>query len=125
MFSLPVNSRGKLLPDPEFDEITALFYCYQSEDENRIENGRNPDRQVGVIAVDPTGDLGKRLGKSSTAGEDGGYTFQTVTTELEMINEFIDKVRLEWDPEIVAGFDVQQESWGYLIDRAEHGYCEL
>jgi DNA polymerase zeta len=39
-----------------------------------------------------------------------------VSNELDLINGIIDKV-LELDPDIVAGWEVQAASWGYLEAR--------
>lgn len=112
-----MNTRGSLYPDPALDEISAIFYCYQSENDERLENGRSPDKEVGVLAIDASGDLAHVLGSSD-------FTLHTAANELDLLNDFIDKVR-EWDPEIVAGFDVQFASWGYLIERgtAMFGKC--
>lgn len=38
--------------------------------------------------------------------------------ELDLINTFIDVVR-DWDPDIVAGFEIQNDSWGYLLERGK------
>lgn len=114
--SFAANTRGKLLPDPKYDEIIALFYCLKTENEDIDFNGRSEDTHVGVIAV---GDdkLKSLLGHTD-------YVFKIVDSESELINEFIDMVRT-WDPECVAGYEVHHGSWGYLIERALHGHGEL
>lgn len=46
-----------------------------------------------------------------------------VSSELDLINGIIDKV-LELDPDIVAGWEVQAASWGYLEARGRtFGVC--
>jgi len=38
-------------------------------------------------------------------------------SELDVINRLTDIVR-ERDPDILAGYEVQSSSWGYVIERA-------
>jgi DNA polymerase zeta len=38
-------------------------------------------------------------------------------SELDLINRLTDIVR-EFDPDILAGYEVQSSSWGYIIERA-------
>ncbi|KAK4699740.1 DNA polymerase zeta, partial [Phenoliferia sp. Uapishka_3] len=110
------RTRGtiELRPDPKADAITALFYCFQSENEDIIPNGRSDDRLVGCLAVgDET--FAKRLGKTP-------YKLEVVEDENTLINRWIDMVQKEFDPEIVAGYEVHYSSWGYLIERARLCY---
>jgi DNA polymerase zeta len=104
-----------LLPDPAEDAIIAVFYCFQSDNDN-IGNGRAEDRQVGVIAVG-TPELRRLLGPTT-------YTLEIVETELDLLNTLLDKVRYTWDPEIIVGYEIQYLSWGYLLERAEVKYSE-
>lgn len=116
---LTVNTRGKLLPDPKEDPIMALFYCLKSENEEVTMNGRAGDTHIGVIAVGSS-DLRARLGKTD-------YILDIVEDEQALFNMVIDKVRQEWDPEALAGFEVHHASWGYLLERAHksHGTSRL
>ena len=106
-----VNTRGNLLPDPEHDEIFALFYCLQSENDGLVKNGRDPEanRHVGVIAVGPPS-LKKQVGNM-------GIAFDVVPDELALIKLFVRRVRDDWDPECFAGYEVHHSSWGYLLER--------
>jgi DNA polymerase zeta len=72
-------------------------------------NGRSDNTHVGVIAVG-TPDLKQRIGKMD-------YVVEVVKTERELISRFIDKVRDDWDPEALAGYEVHHSSWGYLLER--------
>ncbi|KAM0755963.1 hypothetical protein T439DRAFT_295975 [Meredithblackwellia eburnea MCA 4105] len=107
---LQMNARKGFLPDPEKDAITALFYCFQTENEDIEPNGRTNQRIVGCIAIGDM-DTTRRLGNVP-------FRVDVVDDERELISLFIDKVQTEWDPEIVAGYEVHRTSWGYLIDRA-------
>ncbi|GAA5897069.1 hypothetical protein JCM5296_004286 [Sporobolomyces johnsonii] len=108
---LHTNTRGNLLPDPQHDAIEAIFYCLQSDNEDLHINGRSDNTHVGVIIV---GDekLKKHLGSTD-------YLVEVVEDERHLIDVWIDKVRFEFDPECLAGYEVHHGSWGYLIERAE------
>lgn len=113
---LHINTRGDLLPDPSKDEIQAIFYCLQHEDEHRPDNGRKEGTFTGYIASqqaggDSTSVNFRRLGLSR-------FAIDVVDDEIDLIRALIDKVR-EWDPEIFTGYDVLKDSWGYLVERAE------
>ncbi|BGP44636.1 DNA polymerase zeta [Rhodotorula kratochvilovae] len=109
-----VNTRGKLLPNPQHDAIEAIFYCLKSDNDEVDYNGRSENTHVGVIVVGEE-DMYRRLGITD-------YYFEVVETERDLIEAFIDKLRDEWDPECVAGFEVHHGSWGYLLERAEAAF---
>lgn len=111
-----MNTRDDFLPDPEHDEIFALFYCLQSENDGLIKNGRDPEanRHVGVIAVGPPS-LAKQIGSLD-------ISFDVVPDELSLVKLFVSKVRNEWDPECFAGYEVHHSSWGYLLERTSVRY---
>lgn len=44
---------------------------------------------------------------------------ELVDSELDMFNSIITIVR-ELDPEILAGWEIHNGSWGYLFERAHH-----
>ena len=53
----------------------------------------------------------------SSPGLMRGVTILEEDSELDLINRLIDIVR-ERDPDILAGYEVQSSSWGYVIERA-------
>ncbi|GEM06150.1 DNA polymerase zeta subunit [Rhodotorula toruloides] len=108
---LHVNTRDDLLPDPKEDAVEAIFYCLQSDNEDLDANGRSPNTHVGVIAVG-TDDSYRVLGITD-------YAVEFVEDELMLVRTFLDKLRDDWDPECVAGYEVHHASWGYLLERAE------
>lgn len=112
--SLAVNTRGDLLPDPKEDAIEAIFYCLQSDNEDLDVNGRSSNTHVGVIAVG-TDDSYRVLGITD-------YAIEFVEDERTLIETFVDKLRNDWDPECVAGYEVHHASWGFLLERGEAGY---
>lgn len=110
-----VNTRGVLLPNPEEDEISCIFWCIQSDDQDVDVNGNLPGVHVGMIAQGsgdgPTSKLSKAL----------RIELEHEPTELDLINRLVDIVRYH-DPDIITGYEVHNGSWGYLIERARKKY---
>lgn len=104
----PACSRGRLLPDPEDDTINAVFYTFQSAVDDH--DDRRAGYYSGVIAVS-TASL-------SSTRQVGGLRIDLVDTENDLINKLIDQV-LEWDPDVLCGWEIQGNSWGYLADRVK------
>ena len=46
-----------------------------------------------------------------------GLKIDEEDSELDLINRLTNIVR-EYDPDILAGYEVQSSSWGYVIERA-------
>ncbi|CUA77435.1 DNA polymerase zeta subunit [Rhizoctonia solani] len=99
-----VCSRGDLLPNPAEDAITCLFYSH-SESGGDAED--RADYQSGCIVVCP--DQPPLVDPRWIPG----YKIEVVSTELDLLNALIDLVR-EFDPDILAGWQVQTASWGYI-----------
>lgn len=51
-------------------------------------------------------------------------TIDEEDTELDLINRLTDTVR-NFDPDILAGYEVQSSSWGYVIERARIHFGRL
>nr|XP_054753442.1 DNA polymerase zeta catalytic subunit-like [Lytechinus pictus] len=153
-----VRTRRDYHPDPDFDPIRAIFYCIHKDGpDNKTppSNHHHGDAEdgskdisdeghssVGVIMVD----LSKK-GSKSEEGAGGittdlnavtqrdwmtrsgvmGLEVTYVEDEKEMFEEFVKLVRRH-DPDMLAGFEIQQLSWGYLFQRAaflEVQLCQL
>ena len=110
-----VNSRGHLAPNPEQDEITCVFWCLQSEDEDLEVNGINEGTHVGILALSEVGGLAHKI-QQHTAVQ-----VEEEASELDLINRMVDIVR-HHDPDILTGYEVHNGSWGYLIERARLKY---
>ncbi|KAG9104750.1 DNA polymerase zeta [Ceratobasidium sp. 370] len=96
-------TRGELLPNPSEDEVSCLFYCFSDSGGDAEDRA---DYQSGCIVVSPVAD----------PRWIPGYKIETVETELDLLNSLIDMVR-DWDPDILAGWQVQTASWGYIEAR--------
>ena len=106
-----VNSRGKLAPDPERDEVNMLIWCLADEQ-------MDEEVKMGIMVLNKDGnDLADRIRK--TVGS--GVQVDAEDEELDLVNHMVDIVR-DLDPDILTGFEVHNSSWGYLIERARLQY---
>ncbi|KGO75272.1 C4-type zinc-finger of DNA polymerase delta [Penicillium italicum] len=110
-----VNTRGTLMPNPEEDEITSLFWCIQSEDEDVEVNSHLPGVHVGMVYCGEGERPEAKISKALT------IDVECEPSELDLINRLIDIVR-QYDPDIITGYEVHNASWGYVIERARKKY---
>ncbi|KAJ5572550.1 hypothetical protein N7450_009534 [Penicillium hetheringtonii] len=110
-----VNTRGALSANPKEDEISCIFWCIQSEDDELEANSHIPGVHVGMIhqgeGQTPVAKISKTL-RAEIEHEE---------TELDMINKLVDIVRF-LNPDIITGYEVHNGSWGYVIERARKKY---
>ncbi|KIR32771.1 DNA polymerase zeta subunit [Cryptococcus deuterogattii MMRL2647] len=108
-FMFQAQSRGTLLPDPEKDAITAIFYCYFNTDDDLPDTTIHPGYHAGYVVVGALANPARlRL---------DNIPFEVVEDELALINWVIDTVKF-CDPDILAGWELHNSSWGYLAARA-------
>jgi DNA polymerase zeta len=105
-----VNSRGSLVPDPAEDEIQCIFYSVQGE-ENAVTDRPNH----GILCLSSDDGIVERISKQVSV------EVEYEEDELDLINRVVDIVR-QFDPDILAGYEVHNSSWGYLIERARMKY---
>ncbi|OQE38287.1 hypothetical protein PENCOP_c008G04219 [Penicillium coprophilum] len=110
-----VNTRGTLMANPEEDEITCIFWCIQSEDEDLEVNSHLPGVHVGMVYHGEGKRPEAKISKALT------IDVEHEPTELDLINRLIDLVRY-YDPDIITGYEVHNASWGYVIERARKKY---
>ncbi|KAG8995718.1 DNA polymerase zeta [Tulasnella sp. JGI-2019a] len=105
IFSL---SRGDLLPDPEHDRIECIFYAFQEDDVMVTDPAeRRASYLTGCFALESPQLCARRMRDTS---------IRLFDTELDLINAFVDQVQ-GWDPDILSGWELQNGSWGYLVER--------
>ncbi|KAF8940450.1 DNA polymerase zeta [Dissophora ornata] len=104
------HTRGALSPDPKIDPIQAVFYCWQTERDGLISNGWVPGYGIGIFTHAESG-LIRKLAVGRV-----GFDIHVAENEGAMMNEVIEHVR-KLDPDILAGYEVHNLSWGYLVDR--------
>ncbi|KAG0078495.1 DNA polymerase zeta, partial [Podila epicladia] len=112
VLSLEVHcrTRGGLLPDPKHDPLLAVFYCFQTEREGITSNGWIPGYRIGVITHAKAGTIPK------LANGFPGLDILVAKDEGDMMDALIRRVR-ELDPDILTGYEVNNLSWGYVVDR--------
>lgn len=110
-----VNTRGTLFANPEEDEITCMFWCIQSEDEDIEVNSHIPGVHVGMVYH------GQGQRPEATISKALNIDVEHEPSELDLINRLVDVVRYH-DPDIITGYEVHSASWGYVIERARKKY---
>lgn len=110
-----VNTRGKLVPNPEVDAIECIFWCIQSDDQELEVNGINEGTHVGILALTEDGGFAHKIAQQY------GVEVDEENSELDLINRIVDIVR-HHDPDILTGYEVHGGSWGYIIERARFKY---
>jgi hypothetical protein len=113
-------SRVDLLPNPKFDSIRLICWvsiCFIAVGDREIEQ-----RSTGVLcdcschlAVSPLAMKSLVHGSCQLPSDVQIYP---VSSEKELIQTFINLVRNDLDPDIFVGYEIQKDSWGYLIERA-------
>lgn len=110
-----VNSRGKLVPNPEEDEVQCIFWATKS-DENFQDGSQFDDTAVcGIIVVSDDGILAEQMRKQVK------FEVLDESSELDAMVRMVEIVRSH-DPDVLTGYEVHGSSWGYLIERARHKY---
>ncbi|CAJ1077657.1 LOW QUALITY PROTEIN: DNA polymerase zeta catalytic subunit [Xyrichtys novacula] len=115
---LHARSRHDLEPDPEFDPICALFFCLSSDAPLPDEDG---SQLTGAIVVDKDHQSCEQ-GQTRTApllvrSGISGLQVTYAADEKELFQELVTIIR-RYDPDILVGYEVQMQSWGYLLQRA-------
>lgn len=110
-----VNTRGKLNPNPEEDEVQCIFWAIRS-DESLPDGSQSENATIcGLIVVSEDGTLAERMRKHTQ------IEVLEEPTELDAMVRMVGIVRAH-DPDILTGYEVHGSSWGYLIERARHQY---
>lgn len=106
-----VNTRGELHPDTEKDEIVAVFWAFQSADSDEWDK----EQECGAIFVCTDEEAKKRYQSACK------FEIEAASSELDVFNMLVDVVR-RYDPDILAGYEVNSSSWGYIIGRGKKAY---
>ncbi|KAG2023486.1 delta DNA polymerase [Coprinopsis cinerea AmutBmut pab1-1] len=94
------------LPDPEKNEIAAVFYALQTAGETSI--------QAAIMAVNAPPSDPRRLRERS---------IEYAHSEIDLINNIVDAV-VDLDPDIITGWEIQKGlDLSELIGRAPHRYA--
>lgn len=111
-------NRVDLLPNPKFDQVLCL--CWDSHCYTAIGDGEVEQQYAGVICNCQTISADSlRLLVRGSCDLPPDVAILHAGTEKELIWKFVDVVRNQADPDILVGYEMQKDSWGYLIERAE------
>lgn len=74
-----------------------------------------PKTSTGFIIIEDNADSNKFI-----ANNRYGVEARTiiVKSEVELLNELLNLCRC-WDPDIFVGYEIEMNSWGYVIDRSK------
>ncbi|XP_059486071.1 DNA polymerase zeta catalytic subunit isoform X2 [Neocloeon triangulifer] len=100
-------SRGKLKADPEFDPICALYVL--------IHGDRGPFSSMGLIAIKSETCPPECLLSPEFQKQCG--ILEVVPSEEEAFSRLV-KLVLSENPDILMGYEIEMDSWGYLVQRA-------
>ncbi|KAI5860741.1 hypothetical protein GGS23DRAFT_599257 [Durotheca rogersii] len=112
---LHVNTRGKLVPNPEEDEVQCIFWCSKSDENFATGDDSSVAVQSGIIVLSEDGSLARRIQRQTRA------EVIEEASELDLMGRMVEIVRTH-DPDILTGYEVHGSSWGYLIERAKFKY---
>ncbi|KAI2778129.1 hypothetical protein F4815DRAFT_478865 [Daldinia loculata] len=112
-----VNTRGKLFPNPEEDEIQCIFWCSKSDENFATGDNASQSIQSGIVVLSEDGSLARRMQKQSPILTE----IIEESSELDLMVRMVEIVRTH-DPDILTGYEVHGSSWGYLIERARFKY---
>ncbi|KAK7258870.1 hypothetical protein RIF29_24458 [Crotalaria pallida] len=99
------ESRGDLLPDPQFDGINIVALGFQNDNESIVE--------VLVLLHSKFEPCHRSFDGLS------GCKLLVFTDEKQLLKEFI-KIVSSSDPDILMGWDIQGGSLGFLAERSSH-----
>lgn len=110
-----VSTKKHLLPDPEKDNITVLFYDFQDP--------YNPpgayNRKGVLICMERNLSVEHKFGKSFYENND--VQIEIFDDEKRMVYHLISLVE-HFDPDILSGYEINASSWGFVIERFSKVY---
>ncbi|KAH9883644.1 DNA polymerase family B [Xylariomycetidae sp. FL2044] len=110
-----VNSRGKLVPNPEEDEVQCIFWCFKSDEHSATGDNSSAAVRSGIIVNSEDGSMAGSIRRETPVG------VIEESSELDLMVRMVEIVRTR-DPDILTGYEVHGSSWGYLIERARLKY---
>lgn len=111
------TQKGRLLADPKTDPIHGIFYCFYDEEADIETYPGTTAYHTGMLLLEAEA---VKEGRVSIEG----VMIERCDGELDLINGLIEKVKL-WNPDVLAGWDVHNGSWGYVWQRARSEFGGL
>lgn len=110
IMELHVQTRGDFKPDPQLDQIRAIFYGIIHDSPESTLNNASGVFVVNSLFTNPQ--TGSKI--LDGTGVDCNVTY--VDSESDLIDVFV-KFLQKCDPDILTGYEIEMASWGYLIER--------
>lgn len=101
------QTRSMLQPDPLYDEIVCIFY--EINNDVPANNTLLSPQATGIIINTNQHPDVRHLRLAS---------IKRVKSETELMEELVNLIRI-WDPDILAGYEIELASWGYVIQRSQ------
>ncbi|XP_015597697.1 DNA polymerase zeta catalytic subunit isoform X2 [Cephus cinctus] len=110
-----VCTRGSLLPDPQHDSISAIFYAIQNDVPT---TSKMKPLEYGDIIISPAAKNFKN-NSSYLLGSHTNCETSYVSNEKELLNALLLLIG-RTDPDIFIGWEIECLSWGYVFQRANY-----
>ncbi|XP_071800751.1 DNA polymerase zeta catalytic subunit-like [Asterias amurensis] len=129
---LHIKTRRDYHPDPDSDPIRALFYSIQQDTPLQHDGASQGSSEQsdgdlnmfhGVIMVDDSNHSNAGPSTSCHLSSHLAHSglndtkITSVASEAELLDQILCVIR-KYDPDILVGYEIQQHSWGYLLERA-------
>lgn len=122
---LHVQTRGSKQPDPSSDAVLAVFYYIHNDwplsgsVQDSTRNHENSNVEVGVIALNHNKMSTSKLTTPylHNCGIVDHVKITYVDSEEELLSE-VASLTERTNPDVLVGYNTEQLSWGYLLDRA-------
>lgn len=122
---LHVRTQGSKQPDPSSDAIIAVFYFICNDcsrpgsPQDCTSDEENSNVEVGIIALNciKTSASEAPAPYLCNCGIVGHVKITYVDSEEKLLSEVASLVEKS-NPDILVGYNTEQLSWGYLLDRA-------
>ncbi|XP_055638271.1 DNA polymerase zeta catalytic subunit isoform X2 [Toxorhynchites rutilus septentrionalis] len=109
-----VQTRADLRPNPAIDPISAIFYRIH----NDVPEGHRRAPSVCGIILNHEHRTADSERSDPFTYNNCSYSADVVTVpnERELYEKFLTLISF-WDPDIFAGYEIEQASWGFVIQR--------
>ncbi|KAI0389573.1 DNA polymerase family B [Xylariaceae sp. FL0594] len=112
-----VNTRGKLVPDPDEDQVQVIFWCFKSDENLATGDQASSNIQSGIIVLSEDDYMARSIRRMTL----NSIEVVEESSELDVMIRIVEIVRT-LDPDILTGYEVHGSSWGFLIERARVKY---
>ncbi|XP_045765392.1 DNA polymerase zeta catalytic subunit isoform X1 [Maniola jurtina] len=109
LLEVHTSVRGDLNPDPAFDQIKAVFLTVTNDCPPNHHLQRNVTE---IFVVDSSKEI-KYLDKCVF-----NYKISYADDEFVVFEKIVDFVKAH-DPDIMCGYEIEMNSWGYVMERAQ------